>query len=452
MTAFSHGEPGTSPETWASDPRWACVPAAALTTRSGEPAQRLVVVAAHPDDETLGAGGLLAAAHEAGLATDVVVLTAGEASHPHSPTHPSDALAARRRAEAVEAVRLLAPSARLEHAELPDGGLEAREVDITTRLVSRIGDGRHTLLVAPWRRDGHPDHEAAGRASRVASARTGATSWEYPVWFWHWAEPEEAPWSDLVFFPLSDAQRVRKRAAVAAHRTQVAPLSSQPGDEVLLPESVLAHFAGSREVFVRGEVDPPGDDDRALDDLHRGGGEPWEADERWYERRKRQVLLASLPAHTYDTALELGCSTGVLAADLAERCRELVAVDTSGAALQTARRRLRGVGHARLEQHDLPWSWPDGAFDLVVLSEVGYFLSPVALDRLIERVRGSLTATGTVVLCHWRHEVVGWVLDGPTVHDRFREAALGHEVACYRDRDVEILVLAPSDQSPDPTS
>ncbi len=459
MSTFAHDVAGTPPEAWAAHPRAASLPAASLTTQGGDPASRLLVVAAHPDDETLGAGGLIAVAHEAGLAVEVVVLTDGEASHPQSPTHTPAQLAARRRYEAAEALGLLAPTARLAHAGLPDGGLVDVEEEVTARLVSAIGDGRHTVVAATWRRDGHPDHEAAGRAARVAATRTGATLWEYPVWFWHWGDPHDAPWADLVAVPLDEEHRARKRSAVAAHRSQVEPLSDRPGDEVLLPPGVLAHFDGPRELFVCEAAAGPmagagaeAGDDRALDDLHRGGEEPWGAAERWYEQRKRQLLLASLPAAEVGRGLEVGCSTGVLAADLAGRCRELVAVDSSPAALATAAGRLEGLGHVHLERHDVPWSWPGGAFDLVVLSEVGYFLSPVALDRLVERVRDCLTPDGVVVLAHWRHPTVGWPLDGPTVHERFRRAGVRPEIARYRDRDVEILVLADPQQAPDPAT
>ena len=448
MSGFAHDAPGTSPERWRTHPGWDAVPAAPLTAGDGRAVRELVVVAAHPDDETLGAGGLVAQAHDRGLPVRVVVLTDGEGSHPRSPTHTRADLAALRRREADDAVGLLAPGARVDHTGFPDGGLPDHP-DLVAHLVALIGDGRHTLLAAPWRRDGHPDHEAAGHASAVAAARTGAALWEYPIWFWHWGAPEDAPWPDLVAAPLTEGQRARKGSAVAVHRTQVAPLSARPGDEVLLTAEVLRHFGGPHEIFVRARPAREAEGDEALDALHRDGSEPWEPEHRWYERRKRRLLLASLPSPSHDRVLEVGCSTGVLALDLASRCRELVAVDASRAALETAADRLRDVRHARVERHEVPWSWPAGEFDLVVLSEVGYFMSPVALDEAVERIRGCLAPEGCVVLCHWRHEVVGWPLDGPAVHQRFRRAGLRPEIACYRDRDVEILVLAPPACAPE---
>jgi len=449
---FTHVEAGTPADAWREHPSWSDLRSSASTL---DPVamglDRVVVVAAHPDDESLGAGGLLATTHDQGLDVQVVLLTAGEASHPRSPTHTPDRLRDLRRLEATEAVALLAPRAGSTHLDLPDGGVAHHEETVVRTLVRLVGDGRRTLLVAPWRRDGHPDHEAAGRAAAVAAARTGATCWEYPIWLWHWGRPGDAPWSGLHAVALVADVSARKQAAIRSHTSQVQPLSDRVGDEVLLGPGLLAHFADDVEVFWTAPTDEPLPD-RALDALHREQEEPWGADVRWYERRKRSLLLAALPRQRFARGLEVGCSTGVLTADLAGRCESVVAVDASPTALAAARTRLEPLLHVSVEQHDVPTSWPEGRFDLVVLSEVGYFLSPVALDDLVERVRTCLADDGVVVLCHWRHEVVGWPLDGPDVHARFVAAGVRPVVARYADRDVEILVLAADDQLPAPAS
>ena len=114
-----------------------------------------------------------------------------------------------------------------------------------------VRDGRGTVIVAPWRRDGHPDHEAAGRAAAVAARRTGADLWEYPVWFWHWGKPDDAPWSTLHPFVLDEHAFAAKRDAVNAHASQVAPLSDLEGDEALLPPELLEHFKAGLEYFLQ---------------------------------------------------------------------------------------------------------------------------------------------------------------------------------------------------------
>ncbi|MGN7246969.1 PIG-L family deacetylase [Janibacter anophelis] len=433
---------GTPAQSWRSDPRW---PRARDVEEVLDARARVVVVAAHPDDETLGAGSLAAAAVARGIAVELLVLTDGEGSHPESTTRTPTDLAARRRDEAREAAAALGSRVELALLGLPDGGLTGpQEEQVTRLLVDRLGDARDVLLLAPWRRDGHPDHEAAGRATAAAAVRTGARLLEYPVWFWHWASPPEAPWDSLVAIGYDEDATARKGRAMAAHRSQVEPLSDAPGDEVLLAPELLEHFTAGVEVFVE-----EGAKDTALDDLHVDSSDPWGTAHRWYERRKRDLVLACLPRPHFVRGLELGCSRGELAADLAKRCEALVAVDRSPAAIARARSVVPEAVETAVV--DVPSQWPGSTFDLVVLSEVGYFLSPIDLERLFARIASCLGEHGVVVLCHWRHPVTGWVLDGADVHERALGApGLPPLMSTYRDDDVEILVLASPADRPDP--
>lgn len=433
MRSFAHDRPGVPAGRWRAEVARRDLP---LVTLEG--IDRVVVVGAHPDDETLGAGGLVAQAHRLGLEVVVVVATRGERSHPGSPTHSPERLAALRADELAAATAALAPGAAPVLLDLPDGALADREADLATALVDLVGDGRGTLLAATWRGDGHSDHEAAGRAAATAAARTGARLLEYPVWAWHWAEPADLPWPAARRLDLSATDRAAKRDAVAAHRTQVAPLSPAPGDEVLLAPDFLEHFAAGHEVFW--QLAP---DDAALEELHADHDDPWGVDRRWYERRKRDLVLAALPRERYARAVEVGCSTGALADDLAARCDRLVALDSSPSAVAAAARRLAHHPHVTVALAAVPGEWDRAGrdLDLVVVSEVAYFLSPAALEALADRVTGSLAPGGVVVLCHWRHEIEGWPLDGPAAHDLLRSSGLPPVSAEYRDRDVEILVL-----------
>lgn len=440
---FTHDQDGTPASAWRADPRWTGLLDDADDPLAG--VDRVVVLAAHPDDETLGAGGLLATAHARGLDVAVVVATAGEASHPRSPTHTAERLAARRTQESHAAVTALAPGCVPLLLGLPDGGVADREDAVTTAVVDLVGDGRRTLVVAPWRRDGHPDHEAVGRAGAAAAVRCGADLLEYAVWFWHWASPDDAPWQRFTALRLDPAAVTAKAVAVRAHRTQVEPLSDRPGDEVLLGPDLLAHSAGDVEVLVREPAT-----DLALDRVHAAADDPWGVDRRWYEQRKRALLLALLPHRRYASALEVGCSTGATTLALATRCDHLTALDPSPHALALARTRLdadpAGAG-VRLLAGAVPDDQPPGPWDLVVLSEVGYFLSPAALEGLVARVTADLASGGVVVLAHWRHPVEGWPLDGADVHAAFTAAL--PVAASYADRDVALLVLG-DDVLPDP--
>lgn len=411
---FRHDDDGTAEEVWrAAIARHRATPELAVDDGT----DALLVVAAHPDDETLGAGGLIARAHARGLRVHVVVATDGEASHPRSPTTSATSLGRRRRAEAEAALRVLAPGAECTFLGLPDRQLAAAQDDLTAHLVGVIGhDGHRVLLAAPWRGDGHGDHDAAGRAAAAAALRTDCRLVEYPIWLWHWGTDDDLPWERVRLLRLDPATRRAKSRAVAQHRSQVAPLSDAPGDEAVLGPALLAHFDRDVEVVL---ADGPLVDD-ALDRLHAAQVDPWGVDDRWYERRKRALTCAALRRARYARGLEVGCSVGALASDLADRCDDLLAVDASPAAVARATQRLAGRAHVTVERLAVPEEWPEGTFDLVVLSEVGYFLSPDRLDRLLERIEGSLARDAEVVFCHWRPHPVGLVLDGDAVHERAR--------------------------------
>lgn len=465
MSLFTHDTAGTTAQAWRSHPRYDRMNELDLPSLHqavhGERLRRLVVVAAHPDDETLGAAGLMRRASDAGVEVVLVLATAGERSHPHSSTTSPSELRATRLSEVVTALAQVAPTAAMRHLDVPDGDVASATDRIVTTLVDLLGDARENVVVAPWRQDGHPDHEACGRAAAVAAHRTGALLLEYPVWWWHWGHPDEAPWDDLVAVVLAPHEAAAKASAIAAHRSQVRPLSDAPGDETLLGADFLDHFSGDREVFVR--PDPrlatedgsgpaaPGSTDPALDDLHRHHRDPWGTTTRWYEQRKRDLTLAMLPRPTFSHGLELGCSVGTLAADLAQRCDRLLAVDESAHAIEIARVALAGLPQVTLERRRIPEEWPTAEFDLVVVSEVAYFLSPYALDQLVERIRACRTTDGVVLLCHWTHPVLGWVLDGPEVNLRLLDGLGLPVLATYRDRDVEIIVLGPESSTPEPS-
>ncbi|GGC77780.1 hypothetical protein GCM10011512_00410 [Tersicoccus solisilvae] len=417
MTArFTHTDAGRSEASWSSSPL-AGLPAAELTDRDGVPLRRLVVLAAHPDDETLGAGGLIARAGALGAAVTVVVATQGEASHPDSPTHTPDRLAALRREEIRAAAARLHTAVDVVLLELPDGRLAAHEDAVVADLRSRLTEPG-TVLAAPWHLDGHTDHDAAGRAAATAVTGTAARLLEYPIWAWLWADDADVPWDGAVRLDLTPTERDAKAAALAEHTSQVAPLSPAPGDEPILLPDMVGRFARPFETFLDAERFAG-----IFERLHAGGADPWGFRDRWYERRKRALTVAALPRERFRRGLEVGCSIGVLTAELAPRCATLVATDVSPAALAGAAQTLADAGVAdvvELRRLRLPAQWPEGVFDLVVVSEVGYYLTAAGLDLLADRILAGLTDDGVVLLCHWRHPMTGWALDGDAVHERLR--------------------------------
>ncbi|KRE52790.1 PIG-L family deacetylase [Phycicoccus sp. Soil748] len=412
----------------------------------------VVVVAAHPDDETLAAAGLLAASGRAGLPATVVVATSGEASHPDSTTHRPDQLAALRVEEVRHAVVRVHARADLVLLALPDSQLADHEDELEQALAPLVGPS--TLVAAPWRRDGHADHEATGRvAARVASG-AGARLLEYPVWLWHWGATAALDSLDVTCLDLDPELQRLKAEALACHTSQTAALSPSPGDEALLTPEFLVHFARPFEVFLSG-ARPEVDDARApdSDDLARGsdqdfdamfgdGDDPWGFESSWYEQRKRAVTMSCLPTARLGRVLEVGCSTGVLTAELASRATSVVATDLSAEAVARARRRFADVPGVQVLRLRAPQQWPEGEFDVVVLSEIGYFWHADELDEALRRAVGCLAPHGVLVLCHWRHPVQGWPLDGDTVH-RVASGIVGMEtVVSHVEQDFRVDVLA----------
>lgn len=206
---------------------------------------RVVVVAPHPDDEVLAVGGLLALLASAGAQVDVVAVTDGEASHPGGSLSPVE-LAAARVVETDRALALLGLAGRVTRLGLPDGGADELEEPVTDALALAPGQ----WLLGPWVCDGHPDHEAVGRACARAAVRDGARLLAFPIWAWHWATPDEPslPWDGARQVCLPEAVRTAKAAALQAFVTQVSPLGPLPQDQPILPPHVLARFARPVEV------------------------------------------------------------------------------------------------------------------------------------------------------------------------------------------------------------
>ncbi|MGX6607978.1 PIG-L deacetylase family protein [Micromonosporaceae bacterium Da 78-11] len=208
-----------------------------------DPARPPLVVAPHPDDEILGVAGLMAMLG----AADLVAVTDGEASHPDSTVYTQRQLAQIRRAETAEALsRLGLGAAEVHRLGQPDGGID--EAAVTAALTELLVPGRWCL--ATWRDDGHPDHEAVGRAAAAACAATGARLLEYPIWTWHWAEPGDprVPWERARRIDLTLAAELAKAAAIAAFPSQIAPLGPAAADAAILPPHILARFARPFEV------------------------------------------------------------------------------------------------------------------------------------------------------------------------------------------------------------
>ena len=232
-------EPGTDEADWRAWAGLRRLPAADLTGWA-----RVLVLAAHPDDEVLGVGGTMALLAAAGARLRLVSVTDGEASHPG---HPDPAgLAARRADETAGALKVLgAEATEVIRLGFPDTRVAAREDALAAEVRDLAADC--DAVLAPWDRDVHADHEAVGRAARRASP---LTYW-YPVWTWHWARPGDTrvPWEQGVSVSLRPSIAARKRAAIRCFASQLEPRGAGAGP-VLTPGTV-AHFSRDHEVLLR---------------------------------------------------------------------------------------------------------------------------------------------------------------------------------------------------------
>lgn len=169
-----------------------------------------------------------------------------------------------------------------------------------------------------------------------------------------------------------------------------------------------------------------------FDALH-ASEDPFGYRSRWYEVRKRSLLMASLTQRTFQRGWELGCSNGVLTEALASRCEHLLATDISPRAIFHARRGLAHLPHVQVQCAQHPQQWPPGRFDLIVCSEMGYYLPPDALAELGKGLHAALKDDGLLVACHWLPAFAERASASALVHERLGQGL--NEAFCYRDSD-----------------
>ncbi len=163
---------------------------------------------------------------------------------------------------------------------------------------------------------------------------------------------------------------------------------------------------------------PPDHSDR----LYASNPDPWSFATSEYERDKYAATLAALPRPRFVRCFEVVCSIGVLTQDLAARCDEIMGVDVADAALDQARERCAGLPGVTFANMVLPGAWPDGRFDLVIFSEVLYYLGIPGLQQAARQTVECLMPGGAVVLVNWRGPTDG-ACTGEEAADLFTAAA-----------------------------
>ncbi len=199
-----------------------------------EAGDQVLAVVAHPDDEVLAMGGLLASLAERDVAVQVVSLTCGEAAVDHVGVHPDD-LGRRRVTELHDAASRLRVQAH--GMQWPDSRLAEFDAETTDFVedAARRYDARRLLTL--WRDDPHPDHQAASRVTRAAGARRGTPVTELLLWTVHWTDPSEVT-ERVRPVRLGEAARRRRAHAMAAYTSQTTPLADYL--EPVLPDTVVS--------------------------------------------------------------------------------------------------------------------------------------------------------------------------------------------------------------------
>jgi SAM-dependent methyltransferase len=169
-----------------------------------------------------------------------------------------------------------------------------------------------------------------------------------------------------------------------------------------------------------------------FDALYAADPDPWRFTTSDYEREKYGESLAALPKPFYEDALEVGCSIGIFTQSLARRCGNLLAVDVADQALAQARQNCPAP-NVIFEKRRVPQDWPQRSFDLIVLSEVLYYLDTVALSRVARQVFDSLRPGGNALLVHYLGET-DYPLSGDDAAEHFlHEAGLEPTLQLRRD-------------------
>ena len=223
-------------------------------------ARKVLVVAPHPDDETLGCGGLISLLAQNGTAFYIVFVTDGSASHRNSRAWPSARLAAQREREARNALaRLGVPNAALLFLRLPDANMPAPEAPTWENAVATVSDILRRfapdLVLLPWRRDPHCDHRASWLLTQQAlrQASVHPDTLEYAIWLDEFGEIEDHPKPgevELIQLNVGSAL-ASKRAAIASHVSQTTDLIADDPDGFRLTPQTIARLTQSTEVFLR---------------------------------------------------------------------------------------------------------------------------------------------------------------------------------------------------------
>lgn len=218
-----------------------------------------LVVAPHPDDESLGCGGVIALLRRLGCVVRVIVISDGTLSHPRSRQFPAPALRTLREQETLCAITILGvePEAvtflRLKDGSVPfKGGVGFDEA--ISRCCAYLAAFTPATIILPWRRDPHPDHRASWEliCTAIAKLNLSPRLLEYPIWDWDPTQQGDTPASSGITAWRLDISAVlpQKLQAIAAYRSQTTDLIDDDPEGFRLTPEMLANFTHSWELYL----------------------------------------------------------------------------------------------------------------------------------------------------------------------------------------------------------
>lgn len=219
-----------------------------------------LVVAPHPDDESLGCGGVIALLRQQGQMVFVLFVSDGSMSHPNSKRYSPEARRDLREREATDALKILGvASADIHFLRLPDTRVPVPTSEEFAEAVALVYEQLERLepqtVLVPWRRDPHGDHRATWHLLQAAVARFEMpVRWlEYPIWVWESTQADDLPTTADGSWLRVDVSRVlsQKRRAIAAHVSQTTQLIDDDPEGFVLDLKMIRHFTQPYEYFLK---------------------------------------------------------------------------------------------------------------------------------------------------------------------------------------------------------
>ncbi|WP_231426138.1 bifunctional PIG-L family deacetylase/class I SAM-dependent methyltransferase [Pedobacter sp. Leaf250] len=397
-----------------------------------------LILIPHPDDESLACAGFIAKLVEKGVHFKIILTTDGSRSHPNSKKFPAEKLTDLRKKELKQVIALLGLETDvLKCYDCLDSAMPARGEpgfdELVAILANDLKSFKPDLILVPYELDPHRDHRATWQLLMSALEKGTITRpiiWEYPIWLYENAAKSDLPHlkpDELRFVDVSSYSKL-KQSCIEAHVSQTTKMIDDDPNGFILSSEMIANFTTGKEYFMeRKKINPNATlSEDYFESLYTNSDDPWNFEKSEYERKKYEASLAAIPKLLYINALEIGCSIGIFTSLLGVYCKSLTAIDISKTALEKAKLRSLNSPHIKFKLGGIPGDFPNENFDLIVMSEVGYYLSME--DLLVTRnlIENQLNSDGILLLVHWTHFVVDYPISGDDVHECLKQSTLTH--------------------------